>query len=170
MAFGGSWVQRSIGGSFGRVGLGTGDDRVYAVSWLGHRCGRPSPNFLPWRLCLPGCPRCHGVHDHKMAGACRRLVSFSHWRGTRHAGAARSRATIFDDATTLNLLLGHLHGHERWLPDCGTHLRLRAADIRRTWSSKFLWITDNNVPDTVPGKPRFRDTAPSDDLFPAQRS
>src|SRR6266478_1669049 len=86
MAFVRSRVQRSIGGSFSRVGLGAGDDRVHAVSRLGNRRGRPSPNFFPWRLCLPGCPRGHGLYDDKMAGACRRLVSLGIGEAIRTAG------------------------------------------------------------------------------------
>src|SRR5438105_10766654 len=152
MAFVRSRVQRSIGGSFSRVGLGAGDDRVHAVSRLANRRGRPSPNFFPWRLCLSGCPRGHGLHDDKMAGACRRLVSFGHRGGTRHAGADRRRAPIFDYATTLDLILDDLHGHERWLYDCGTHLRLRPPNVRSTWSFKSIWITDNYLPDDIPGK------------------
>src|SRR6266478_4764323 len=165
MAFVRSWIQRSAGGRFGRVDLGAGDDLVHAASWLSHRCARASPNFLRWCCCLPRCPRHHGVYDDKMARACGRTVSFGHRRGVRHAGADRRRAPLFDYATTLDLLLDHLYGHERWLPDRCTHLRLCPAVVRRTWSFKSLWITNNYLPDAVFGKPRFRAAASSDDLF-----
>src|SRR5207253_2401077 len=170
MAFVRSGVQRSIGGSFGRVGLGAGNDGIHAISWLGYRRRRPSPNFFSWREYLLGSARRHGLHDNKMAGAGRWLISASHRGGARHASADRRRAAVFDYATTLDLVLDHLHGHERWLPDCCTHLRLRPAILRRTWPSGSLWITDNYVPGAFPGEPRFRDPAFSGHLFSAQRS
>src|ERR1035437_7332064 len=105
-----------------------------------------------------------------MAGAGRRAASFSHWRGPGLAGADCRHPTIFDDSATLDLLLNHLQCHERWLPDRSVDLRLRPADVGRTWSSRFLRISSNDLSHTVFGSPRVRDTASADDLFSATRS
>src|SRR6266404_1559712 len=137
MAFVRSWVQRSSSGSFDRLGLGTGDDRVY---------------------------------DDTLAGACRRIVSVSNRGGARHTGAHCGHAPLFDCATTVDLFLDDLHGHERWLSDCWQHFRLRAPLVRGVWLFKSPWIAHNDLPDAVSGKPRLRGTASTDDLFSEERS
>ena len=170
MALIGSWVQRSSCRSFNRLGLGAGDDRVHALSRFAHGRARSAPNILLWRLRLLGCPSGDGLYRNTVAGTRRRFVPFGHRRGLRYAGPDRSYAAVFNDATTLHLLLDHLHGHECRLPDRGANFRLYPAVIRRTWSHNSLWIRDQRLPLAVSGKPRFRATASSDDLFSAPGS
>src|SRR5438132_5239593 len=170
MAFVRSRVQRSSSGSFDRVGLGAGDDRVHVIGGLAYRRARSSPNFFSRCHYLSDCSLDDGVYDDTLAGACRRFVSLSHRGSTRYAGADRSGAAIFDYATTLDLLLDDLHGDERWLSDRWQHFRLRAPFVRRVWLLKSPWIAHNNLPDTIPGKPRLRGTASADDLFSEERS
>src|SRR5947207_13532075 len=85
-----------------------------------------------------------------MAGACRRFISVGHRRGLGHTGADRRDAAIFDDATTLDLIIDHLYGHERWLPDSCSHFRLRPADVGRTWLVKCLCVSHNYLSNAVP--------------------
>src|SRR5437773_411059 len=104
------------------MGLGASNDGFHAPRRLVYRRLWPSANFLSWCLHLPDRAHGDGIFIDTLAIARRRLASFSHWRGPRHAGADCRDPAIFDDSTALDRLLDHLQCHERWLPDSRVYL------------------------------------------------